>query len=144
LKESNLIYLILRIALAGTFIGHGYFAFTQKPSWINYLITVGFSLEVSLILMKVIGLIDLFIAVLALFKPFKYLFYYALLWTFLTALIRPLSGEHFMEFVERFSNMAVPLALIIVSKKKPQILGFFNLLFYNSISRELSSFFGNT
>lgn len=121
MKDSKLIYLVLRIALAGTFIGHGYFAFTQKPSWINYLTTIGFSVEVSLILMKAIGLIDLIVAVLALFKPFKYLFYYALIWTFLTALIRPLSGEHFMEFVERFSNIAVPLALIIMSKKKPQI-----------------------
>ena len=114
MKDSKLIYLVLRIALAGTFIGHGYFAFTQKPSWINYLTTIGFSLEVSLILMKAIGLIDLIVAVLALFKPFRYLFYYALLWTFLTALMRPLTGMPIWDFVERMANWTIPLALLFI------------------------------
>ena len=71
--------------------------------------------------MPLIGFIDILVAFLIIVKPFRFLLVYAFIWTFLTALIRPLSGEHFMEFVERFSNIAVPLALIIMSKKKPQI-----------------------
>jgi len=120
LALNNKLFIILRFALAGTFIGHGFFAFTQKPSWINYLTTVGFSVDISLILMQVIGVVDLMVALLAVFKPFKYVFYYALIWAFLTALIRPISGEHIMEFVERSSNIAVPIALILISKKMPQ------------------------
>ena len=121
------IFLTLRLALAGTFIGHGFFAFTQKPAWIPYLMTVGFNQGTTLVLMQIIGVIDFGVAAMAIFYPNKWVFGYALFWTLATATIRPISGEHIMELVERSSNIAVPLALLIIQKKNAPKMRHFKL-----------------
>ena len=42
---------ILRIAVAGEFIGHGIFALQQKQGWIKYFEAVGFSPDMALTIM---------------------------------------------------------------------------------------------
>jgi len=107
----QLVSWILRIGIAATFIGHGTFAFYVNPSWVKYLETVGFSATSAVEIMPVIGVIDIMVGMIVLIKPFRIIILYAFIWTFLTALIRPLSGESIWMFVERGSNFAAPLAL---------------------------------
>ncbi|MET2984307.1 hypothetical protein [Aureibaculum conchae] len=102
---------LLRIAVSMTFLGHGIFAIQSNPSWIKYLEFVGFSIETAEKVIVIIGVLDVLVAITILIKPYKYVVLWAFLWTFSTALIRPLAGESIWQFVERASNWSVPLAL---------------------------------
>ena len=55
--------------------------------------------------------LDILIAIIILFKPYKYIVVWMVLWAFSTALIRPLSGEPIWAFIERGANWGAPLAL---------------------------------
>jgi len=105
---------ILRIGVFGTFMGHGLVAVGVNPTWIDYLITVGFTEDWAVKVMPVIGVVDILVAFTILIKPMKYVVLYAFLWAFLTATIRPISGEPLLEFIERSANWAAPLALYIM------------------------------
>lgn len=110
---------ILRIAVFGTFLGHGYFALLVNPAWIPYLQKVGFSYEASKTIMPVIGAIDICVAFTILIKPYRPVILYACVWAFLAALMRPITGESFFQFIERAANFLAPLALLVLTKKKP-------------------------
>ena len=103
---------ILRIAMFGTFLGHGVFALLVKQSWIPYFASVGISESVAVILLPLIGIMDIIIATFALIKPVRVVLIYASIWAFITALIRPISGDPIWDFVERWANWGVPLALL--------------------------------
>jgi len=47
-----------------------------------------------------------------LIKPLKPVLLWAVFWTFITALIRPIAGDPIWSFIERFANFAAPLALL--------------------------------
>jgi len=47
---------VLRIGVAGEFIGHGVFALQQKPSWIVYFTSIGMTEPMALTLLPLIGL----------------------------------------------------------------------------------------
>ena len=114
MKQENLkkIEWILRIAVFGTFLGHGVFALLGKQSWIPYFISVGISETNAIVLLPLIGVLDILVAVSALIKPMRAVLIWATLWAFATALIRPISGEPIWDFVERTANWAAPLALL--------------------------------
>jgi hypothetical protein len=112
---------ILRIGAFATFLGHGIFAFSVKLQWITYLMTVGFSRETSIQIMPYIGILDFIIAFFLLIKPFKAVIIWAFIWTLLTALMRPISGESIWEFVERGANWSVPLALFFIKSIQKHI-----------------------
>ena len=103
---------ILRIGIAGEFIGHGVFALGIKQSWIPYFTSVGISESMAVFLLPLIGIIDITVAIFALAKPVRAVLVYASVWAFMTALIRPISGEPIWDFVERTANWAAPLALL--------------------------------
>ena len=109
---------VLRIGTFGTFAGHGILAAGANPQWISYLTTVGFTDELALQIMPLIGGIDVLVALVILIKPLKPVVIYAIIWAFLTALVRPISGESILAFVERAANWAVPLALYFLLYKK--------------------------
>ena len=111
LNDIKVIEWILRVAVSMTFFGHGIFAILGNPNWIKYLEFVGFSIETAEKVILMIGVLDVLVAIIILIKPYKYLVLWAFLWTFSTALVRPLAGESIWQFVERASNWAVPLAL---------------------------------
>lgn len=116
-QKQKIVIILLRIGVGLTFMGHGYLAFMVKPEWIGYLQTVGFDIETAKQIMPMIGVIDFLIAFSALLKPFRVVILYAFVWAFLTALIRPLSGEPIWEFIERGANWTAPLALWVLMKK---------------------------
>ena len=109
---------VLRIGVFGTFVGHGVYAIMVKDSWIKYLETIGFDNERAVLFMPIIGVIDILIAIVVLIKPFKPVLLYATFWALAVAIIRPISGEHILEFVERSANWATPLALWLILRHK--------------------------
>jgi hypothetical protein len=107
---------ILRIAMFGEFVGHGFFAYRAEPHFQDLMIGVtGISQPAAVQLLYGIGLIDFVVAVLALVMPLRIVLLYGAVWGFLTALARPVSGVRGVwDFVERWPNCAVPLALLFV------------------------------
>ena len=114
MEQENLkkIEWILRIAVFGTFLGHGVFALLGKQSWIPYFTSVGISESTAIILLPLIGIMDILVAIFALVRPVRAVLIWATSWAFLTALIRPIAGESVWDFVERTANWTAPLALL--------------------------------
>jgi len=106
---------ILRIGVFGTFLGHGIFALMKNPGWFPFLEFWGFTEDQINVLMPAIGVLDIGIALSVLFRPSKYILLYAVVWAFLTALMRPVVGGSWLDFVERSANWAAPLALYLIS-----------------------------
>ena len=106
---------ILRIAIAGEFIGHGVFALQGKPQWINlfshFFIT---NPELATQLLFLIGLADIITGFIILVKPIRAILLWAALWGFWTALIRPIVGEPIWDFIERWANWGAPLTLLLI------------------------------
>lgn len=103
---------LLRIGVAGEFIGHGLLAIEGKKDWIGWisqLIQVPTPTATTLLLL--IGIADLAVAVVVLVRPISWVLLWATFWGFWTALVRPLVGQSVWDFVERFANWAAPLAL---------------------------------
>jgi len=106
---------ILRIGVAGEFLGHGVFALQGKQQWINWFSGIGVSdagLAAQLLFM--VGLADILLAALVLIKPVPVALLWMAIWGFWTALLRPLVGESIWDFVERWANWAAPLALLFL------------------------------
>jgi len=102
---------VLRIGTFGTFLGHGLWALGGKATWLGYLMFLGINYDQARILLPIIGSVDCVVACWILLKPNKWVVLWAVFWAFSTAMIRPLTGEPILEFVERAANWAVPLAL---------------------------------
>lgn len=106
---------VLRIAIFGEFLGHGVLALQGKKAWIGWiqdLTNVDSALAAKLLL--AIGIFDLIVALLALFRPIRAALLWAVVWGFWTALVRPIVGESVLDFVERWANWGAPLALLLL------------------------------
>lgn len=114
-KSPRTLEWVLRIALFGEFLGHGIFAVQLKARFLEMLQAfTGITGELANTLMKTIGTIDIGVSILALIKPIRIVLIYAVIWAFLTALARPIAGDPIWDFVERWANIGVPLALLYV------------------------------
>lgn len=111
---GSLLPWILRIGVAGCFIGHGAFGIITKAAWVPYFAVGGIGESSAWRLMPLIGTMDIAIGLLALVWPCRGLFLWAIVWTVWTALLRPLSGEPFWEFLERAGNYGVPIAILMI------------------------------
>ena len=118
---------ILRIGIAGEFIGHGVFALGIKQSWIPYFTSVGISESAAATLLPLIGITDITVALIVLVKPLKIVLAWATFWGFLTALMRPISGEPIWDFIERWANWAAPLALLVIRGFPKKLKDFFKV-----------------
>ncbi len=117
---------ILRIALFGEFLGHGIFSLQLKPAFIKLLTAMtGLTSSLASNLLFAIGMVDVTVAVLALVFPFRLILIWAALWGFLTALARPVAGEPIWDFVERWANWGVPLALLFLRGLPKNLREFF-------------------
>ena len=125
MKNLKKVEWILRIGVFGTFLGHGVFALLGKQSWIPYFISIGISEANAMVLLPLIGFLDILVAVSALIKPVRVVLIYASMWAFMTAIIRPISGEPIWDFVERTANWATPLALLYLRGLPKNLKDFF-------------------
>jgi len=113
-----LVNIFLRIGIFGTFLGHGINAILVKASWIHLITAFGFSNEFSIQVMPIIGILDVIVALSILIYPLKPVLIWAVFWAFITALSRPISGEPYIEFIERSANWVAPLVLLLLSEKR--------------------------
>ena len=103
---------ILRIGVAGEFLGHGVLAISGKQDWINWVVQLsGVEVTTAATLVTLIGALDVVVAAAVFFKPLNQVLLWATFWGFFTALVRPMVGMPIWDFVERFANWAAPLAL---------------------------------
>ena len=106
---------ILRIAVAGEFIGHGAFALQGKQDWIGWFAKFGVTdANLATQILFFIGLLDIALALLILIRPVRLAILWMVFWGFWTALIRPLVGMPVWDFVERSANWGAPLALLLL------------------------------
>jgi hypothetical protein len=103
----------IRIGVFGTFLGHGIVALGINQKWIPLITCFGFSESQAVTLLPYIGIADIIVAILVLFYPIRIVVVWAILWAFMTALSRPISGDSIVEFIERSSNWCLPLVLLI-------------------------------
>jgi len=117
MPKSNLFLAtwILKIAVAGEFIGHGVFALEGKKDWVGWIVRMaGVDQGAAVQLLFIIGVIDVALAILILVKPVRIVLLWMVFWGFWTALVRPLVGLPIWDFVERWANWGAPLALLLL------------------------------
>lgn len=113
--NTKLVQWVLRIAVAGEFLGHGVFALQGKQAWIGWFSMFGITnAELAKQLLFLVGALDITLAVLVLIKPIRAALLWMVLWGFWTALLRPIVGEPVWDFVERWANWGAPLALLLL------------------------------
>jgi hypothetical protein len=66
-------------------------------------------------LMPIVGVLDILMGVSLLIYPTRAILLWLVVWGAITASLRPLSGEHFAEMIERAGNYGTPLTLLILS-----------------------------
>ncbi len=115
LRLDSKIHYTLRFASAMCFIGHGAFGIITKPIWLNYFAVFGIGHDMGYQLMPIIGILDILMGVSLLIYPTRAILLWLVVWGFITALCRPLSGEHLAEAIERAGNYGAPLTLLILS-----------------------------
>lgn len=110
----------LRIGVAGEFLGHGIFAIQGKEGWFKYFTSFGITDPGTITtILLVVGIMDVLLALLVLFKPIKLALLWMAFWGLWTALVRwPFGPDPIWDFVERFANWAAPLALYYIYKNK--------------------------
>jgi hypothetical protein len=114
LRIDNKIHYTLRFASAMCFIGHGAFGIITKQIWCNYFAVFGIDQATAYHLMPVLGTVDILMGLSLLIYPTRAILLWLVIWGAFTALLRPLSGEPFVETIERAGNYGVPLTLLIL------------------------------
>ena len=113
--DIKLMEWVLRVAVAGEFLGHGVFALQGKKDWIRWFANFGVSdVSTATTLLFWVGVMDVFLAILVLVRPVRLALLWMAFWGFWTALLRPLVGMPIWDFVERWANWGAPLALLLL------------------------------
>lgn len=112
MENAKKIEWILRIGVAGEFLGHGILAIEGKKDWINWIVQmIHVDASTAATILLLVGIFDVIVAGIVLIKPWRPVLLWATFWGFWTALLRPLMGVGWWDFIERFANWAAPLAL---------------------------------
>lgn len=121
MRNEKIFEWLLRIGVAGEFAGHGMLAIGGKADWLKWIMElVNVDAGTAATLLTLVGVLDLVVALVVLVKPIKPVLLYAAFWGFWTALVRPLVGIGWLDFVERWANWAAPLALYYFYRSKNQ------------------------
>lgn len=126
-KKMILPYYILLSGLVITFFTHGLEALSLHPRFIDYLILSlenTFELKIRQIqaenMLRIIGSLDIFVAILAIVFPKKPVFIWLAFWGLLTAFARvtELGIGMYPEVLIRTSHFLVPIGLILINRQK--------------------------
>jgi hypothetical protein len=108
--------LLLRLSMAGTYIGHGAFGIIGKEAWLSYTGLFGFTDSQGWALQPFIGAMDISFGILMLVWPTRAVMLHLSVWGLVTATFRPLAGEGLWEEVfERGGNYGMPMALLVLT-----------------------------
>lgn len=114
-RHASIAEWVLRIAVAGEFVGHGVFALQGKKDWVGWIGQLtGVESGTAAGLLFLVGLMDLAVAAIVLVKPIRAVLLWAAFWGFWTALVRPMVGLPVWDFIERWANWGAPLALLLM------------------------------
>lgn len=108
---------LLRVALAGTFIGHGAFALGGKEKWLTWIMDfTGWDLALAAQALLLIGILDIIVGLIILVKPIRIVIIWAIIWTGWTAIMRimPFIGDPIWELMEKIINPFAAIALLYV------------------------------
>lgn len=109
----------LRVGIAAEFAGHGLLAIQGKADWVKWIsIITGAQTETASTLLLLVGIMDVALAVLVLARPWNPALLWMTFWGAWTALVRPIVGMSWLDFVERGANWAAPLALYFFYRTK--------------------------
>lgn len=117
MNNIKIVQWVLRIAVAGEFIGHGAFALQGNPKWFKYFHAVGITGDENIAtLLLLVGIADIALAIMVLIKPIRPAVLWMAAWGLWTALIRwPIGPDDpVWDFVERWANWGAPLALFFL------------------------------
>ena len=106
---------VFRIGVLMCFVGHGAFGILTKPAWFPYFAVVGIGAATAIRWQPLIGVHDISLGVLTFLTPRPLLLLWMIVWCVWTALLRPLSGQGWWEFLERAGNYGVPLAFLLLA-----------------------------
>jgi hypothetical protein len=120
---KNKLHYTLRFAAAMCFIGHGMFGIITKPVWFNYFAVFGIGHSLAQQLMPLLGVVDVMMGISLLLFPTRAVLLWLVIWGFITATLRPLSGEPFAEVLERAGNYGAPLVMLLLHKTKIKNIG---------------------
>lgn len=114
--NNKIVEWILRVAIAGEFIGHGVFALQGKEGWFKYFYPFGIENEQTIItLLFLVGIVDMILALHVLLFPVRIFVLWMAFWGLWTALVRwPIGPDPVWDFVERFANFGAPLAFLFL------------------------------
>jgi hypothetical protein len=128
---------ILRVAVAGEFIGHGVFALQGKQGWFKYFQAVGITGEETILtILFLVGVMDLLLAAHVLLRPVPIAVLWMAGWGLWTAMIRwPMGPDPFWDFVERWANWGAPLALLFLMGWPATLREWFGRKITSSIDR---------
>jgi len=119
MTTSKKVEWLLRIGVAGEFIGHGLLAIEGKADWVGWIRDmIHVDIKTATTLLLIIGITDVIVALIVLIKPMRPILLWAAFWGFWTALVRPLVGQSILDFIERSANWAAPLALFYFYQNK--------------------------
>src|SRR3989338_6365620 len=100
--NTKLMEWVLRVAVAGEFIGHGVFALQGRKALVDWFSIFGISdTGTATQLLFLVGAMDVALALLILVKPVRIALLWMAFWGFWTALMRSIAGDVIWEFVER-------------------------------------------
>ena len=119
---------LFRLALFCEFVGHGAFGILTKEAWVPYFGLFGIPASWAMTLMPVVGSVDIALGTLALVAPTRAGLLYMGCWGLFTALLRPLAGEGWWEFLERSYNFGVPLLMLYVHSIGPSSRPWFSVI----------------
>jgi uncharacterized membrane protein YphA (DoxX/SURF4 family) len=116
MNYSKYVTWVLRIAIAGEFLGHGVFALQGKTGWFKYFNAVGITAEGTILtILFLVGIMDVALAFLILVRPIPVALLWMTFWGLWTALIRwPIGPDPIWDFFERWANWGAPLALLLI------------------------------
>ena len=96
MNDAKIVKWVLRIAVAGEFIGHGVFALQGKKTWIGWISQLtGAEVGVATIMLTIVGLLDLLVALIVLTRPIRLVLLWAAFWGFGQRLSARLSASRF-------------------------------------------------
>jgi len=117
MNSSKKIEWLLRIGLAGSFIGHGAFALQGKETWLKWIMDfTGFDPILAGKVLLMIGIVDVIVGILLILLPLRIIILWVIIWTGWTAIMRilPFIGDPIWELLEKIIGPMSAIALLLV------------------------------
>lgn len=118
---------ILRLSSALCFIGHGAWGVIKKSEWLPFYDVFNVPHDLAYMSMPFVGWIDILLGILLLWRPLPAVLLYMAIWAVFTAMLRPLAGFGWSEFLERGGNYGAPLAMMFLMSVPAQFKEWFEV-----------------